>query len=142
MTLYEIVTALKKIAKRHPNVGISKEGNVYDIMNENPSVKYSAFVISQTNHRQTEQFDYYGFNIFYIDRLEDNLENNRLQIQSMAKQVIGNVIATFCNEYDVDFPTVVRYTPFTQKFQDETAGQFATIEFEIIRDITCPEYFD
>ena len=141
MNLYQIVTALKDIALTHPNIRTSKDGNVYDIMNTNPSTKYSVFVVSQTTHRQTEQFDYYGFNLFYIDRLVDNLETNRLQIQSIGKQVLGNIIATFCEDYDVDFPQTVRYTPFTQKFQDETAGQYVTLEFEIPRDIICAEEY-
>ena len=142
MTLYQIVTGLEEIALTHPNVRTANDDNVYDIMNSNPSVKYGAFVISQTNHRQTEMFDYYGFNLFYIDRLIDNIETNRLQIQSIAKQTLGNIIATFCEDYDVDFPQTVRYTPFTQKFQDECAGMYVTLEFDIPRDIICAEQFE
>lgn len=141
MTLYQIITALEEIAMSHPTVRTAKNDNVYDIMNTNPSIKYGVFVVSQTTHRQTEQFDIYGLNLFYIDRLVDNREDNRLQIQSIGKQILGNVIATFCEEYDVDFPLVVRFTPFTQKFVDSCAGMYATIEIEIPRDIICSEEF-
>lgn len=140
MTLYQVIKGLEHIASSIPNVRTSTNGNVYDIMNANPSVKYGAFVITQNTHRQTEMFDYYGLTLFYIDRLVDNREDNRLQIQSIAKQILGNVITKFCEQYDVDFPTV-KYTPFTQKFKDETCGQFAQFEFELPKDIICSETF-
>lgn len=141
MTLYQVIEGLKNIALTHPNIRTAKDGSVYDIMNANPSVKYGAFVVTQNVHRQTEMFDYYGLTLFYIDRLNDDLESNRLQIQSFAKQVLGNIINVFCNEYDVDVPTIT-YQSFTQNFVDETAGQYAQFELEIPKDILCPEEYE
>lgn len=141
MTLYQVIDGLKNIALTHPNIRTAKDGSVYEIMNANPSVKYGAFVVTQNVHRQTETFDYYGLTLFYIDRLDDDLESNRLQIQSFAKQVLGNIINVFCNEYDVDVPTIT-YQSFTQKFVDETAGQYAQFELEIPKDILCPEEYE
>lgn len=141
MTLYQVIEGLKNIALTHPNICTAKDGSVYEIMNANPSVKYGAFVVTQNVHRQTEMFDYYGLTLFYIDRLNDDLESNRLQIQSFAKQVLGNIINVFCNEYDVDVPTIT-YQSFTQKFVDETAGQYAQFELEIPKDILCPEEYE
>lgn len=140
MNLYQIVTALKDIALTHPNIRTSKDGNVYDIMNTNPSTKYGVFVVTQTRHRTNEQFDYYGLVLFYVDRLVDNLESNRLQIQSFGKQVLSNIVHTFCNEYDIDLPTIT-YTPFHQKFLDETAGMYCEFELEVPKDILCNEEF-
>lgn len=140
MTLYQVVKGLEEIALEHPNIRTADDGSVYDIMNANPSVKYGAFVVTQTTHRQNEQFDYYGLVIFFIDRLVDNLDGNRLQIQSIGKQVLGNIINTFCNENDVDVPSVT-FTPFTQRFADECAGMYANLELEIIKDNICDEEF-
>lgn len=141
MTLYQVIDGLKNIALTHPNIRTAKDGSIYKIMNANPSVTYGVFIVTQNKHRQTEQFDYYGLTLFYVDRLVDNMEDNRLQIQSIAKQLLGNIIATFCETYDVDFPTIT-YQPFTEKFKDETAGQYAQFELEIPRDIICSETFD
>lgn len=141
MTLYQVTKALESIALTHPNIRTAKDGNIYTIMNANPSVTYGVFVVTQNRHRQTETFDYYGLTLFYVDRLVDNREDNRLQIQSLAKQLLGNIIATFCETYDIDFP-MITYQPFTEKFKDETAGQYAQFEFEIPRDIICSETFD
>lgn len=141
MTLYQVVKGLERIALTHPNVRTANDGNVYDLLNVADPSEYCYVVVSQTTHRQTEQFDHYGFNIFFIDRLVDDLESNRLQIQSIGKQILGNVIATFCETYDIDFPTIT-YHPFTQKFLDLCGGQYASFELEIPRDIICAEYFD
>ena len=62
MTLLELINILKKIGLQQHNIRTAEEGSVYDIMNTNPSIKYNAFVISQQNHRKTEQFAYYTFN--------------------------------------------------------------------------------
>lgn len=142
MTLYQITKALETIALTHPNIRTATDGSIYTIMNANPSVKYGTFIVTQNQHRQTEMFDIYGLTLFYVDRLVDNREDNRLQIQSIGKQVLGNIIQTFCETYDVDFPLVVRYTPFTEKFKDECAGMYVQIELEIIKDNICAEDFD
>lgn len=141
MTLYDVIKGLERIALTHPNIRTAKDGSVYEIMNANPSVTYGAFVVTQNTHRQTEQFDYYGLTLFYIDRLKDDMDSNRLQIQSFAKQVLGNIIHVFCNEYDLDVPTIT-YQSFTQKFADETAGQYAQFELEVPIDIMCPEEYE
>lgn len=142
MTLYQITKAIETIALTHPNIRTATDGSIYTIMNANPSVKYGTFIVTQNQHRQTEMFDVYGLTLFYVDRLVDNREDNRLQIQSIGKQVLGNIIQAFCETYDVDFPLVVRYTPFTEKFKDECAGMYAQIEIEVVKDNNCAETFD
>lgn len=141
MTLYETVKTIEKIASLQPDVKAVGDGSIYDIMNANPSMKYASVVVSQTTHRETDEFDYYGFNIFYSDRLDDTLKNNRLQIQSAAKETLSNIFKVLKREYDWEF-TQILYHPFTQKFVDECAGQYATVEIGISKDIICEEDFD
>lgn len=138
MTLIEIVNELKAIAMTQPNIRSAGEGNVYDFMNGNPSSKYSVFFISQTVHREDDNFVYYGFNLFHINRLDSTLENNRLQEQSIAKDVLSNIVKTFCNMHDAKVESLV-YHPFTEKFKDLTCGMYVTVEFQIPLDYTCEE---
>lgn len=138
MTLYEVVNGLKSIAITQPNVRTTGDGSIYTFMNGNPSSKYCVVFISQTSHRQDDDFDYYGFNIFFVDRLVDNLDSNRLQIQSIAKEVLRNIIITFCEDNDCDHREITYY-PFTEKFVDETAGMYASVELEIPLDYLCEE---
>lgn len=138
MTLIEIVNELKAIAMTQPNIRSAGEGNVYDFMNGNPSSKYSVFFMSQTTHREDDNFVYYGFNLFHINRLDSTLENNRLQEQSIAKDVLSNIIKTFCNMHDAKVESLV-YHPFTEKFKDLTCGMYVTVEFQIPLDYLCEE---
>lgn len=130
MTLYEVTTYLKNLASKQPNVRSAWDGDIYNLLNTNPSILYAAFVASQTTHRETENFCYYGFNLFYVDRLDETLEDNRLQVQSIGKEILGNIIRSFEELYDGVAVSIV-YHPFTEKFVDLTAGCYATVEIEV-----------
>ena len=138
MTLYEIIGILKKIALTQPNIRSASDGSVYDKMNTNPSVEYDVVHIQQTTHQEDFETDYYGLQLFYISRLEDSLEDNRLQIQSIGKELLGNIIRTFCENFSIDYPTIT-YIPFTQKFADLTAGVYCNIRLEVPKDIICAD---
>lgn len=140
MTLYEVVNSLQEIALNQPTVRTTGEGSIYTFMNGSPKTKYCVVFISQTTHRQDEQFDYYGFNIFFIDRLSDanGIDNNRLQVQSIGKEVLRNIILTFCEENDCGY-SEIRYYPWTEKFVDSCCGVYASLELEIPIDYLCED---
>lgn len=142
MTLYQVVRGLEDIALTHPNVRTAKDGSIYDIMNDDPSIDFAVFVVTQNTHRTDENFDYYGLTLFYVDRLmkDNGMDANRLQIQSHAKQIISNTVHVFTDTYDIDLPELV-FTPFTQRFASETAGMFCQFELQIMKDIICGEDF-
>lgn len=142
MTLGKIIDTLKMIALKHPNVNSAYEGNIYDILNSKPDNKYASVVITQQSHTTDETYDHYGFVIFYVDRLVDDLEENRVQIQSIGKSMLGNIITAFCNEFDAECDNIL-YQPFTQRFTDETAGVYCTITIDTVKDGYCAErYWD
>ena len=43
MTLFQIIESLKKIALTQPNVRTATDGDIYEKMNGNPSVRYGGF---------------------------------------------------------------------------------------------------
>ena len=140
MTLYETIDLLKKIALKHPNIGSASEGNIYEYMNANPSVKYGVFFITQGTHSQDEMFNHFEFTLFYVDRLVDNMEENRLQIQSIGKEILSNILTFFCEEFDAECENI-SFQPFTQKFVDETCGIYSTITIDVPKDVICPEEY-
>ena len=140
MTLYETIDWLKKIALKHPNIGSASEGNIYEYMNANPSVKYGVFFITQGTHSQDEMFNHFEFTLFYVDRLVDDMEENRLQIQSIGKEILSNIITFFCEEFDAECENI-SFQPFTQRFVDETAGIYSTITIDMPKDVICPEEY-
>ena len=142
MNLFQTIDNIKKIALVQPNVRTAIEGNVYSIMNNTPDLQYGVVVITQGTHRSDEMFNYFNFNIFYIDRLVDDMESNRLQIQSIGIQILNNIINTFADEYDIDLSSDVQYNPFTQKFADETAGDYISITLEVPKDGCAESYVE
>lgn len=140
MTLIQVANNILRLALKQPNVLTVGEGNIYDAMNTNPAVKYGVVFLTQNTHLEYEEYDRYAFTIFYVDRLEDDMESNRLMVQSHGKQVLGNIITAFCNNFDVDFPEIA-YTTFTQKFVDECAGVYANVTIDIYKDTICEEEY-
>ena len=140
MTLATIIETLKMIALKHPNVNSAYEGNIYDILNSNPNNKYASVVITQQSHTTDEVYDHYGFVIFYVDRLVDDMEDNRVQIQSCGKSMLGNIITFFCEEFEAECDNIA-YQPFTQKFVDMTCGVYCTITIDTVKDVYCPEEY-
>lgn len=142
MTLFETIELLNTIALKHPNINSVGEGNIYDYMNANPSIKYGVFFITQGSHSQDDMFNHFEFTLFYVDRLISDLDSNRLQIQSIGKETLSNILTFFCEEFDAECESI-NYQPFTQKFTDLTAGIYATITIDVPKDIICPEeYWD
>lgn len=139
MTLFNIIDTLKKISLTQPNIRTATDGDIFDKMNGNPSVKYGVFHVVQTTHTEDEQFDNYGFNLFVIDRLEDD-DANRISAQSTAKQILSNIIATFCETFDAEHE-VITYLPFTQRFKDNTCGVWASVTMQVVKDYSCAESY-
>ena len=142
MTLYQIVKSLEGIALTSPFIRSVGEGSIYDFMNGNGHIKYGVFFISQREHRQDEIFDYWSFNIFVCDRLQDDLEANRLHIQSTSKEVLANTILTFEKQfYGVSHNELV-FHPFQEKFADLTAGVYCQVTFKVPKALVCPDIYE
>ena len=142
MNLFQTIDNIKNIALTQPNIRTASEGNVYSIMNTTPDIRYGVFVITQGTHRSDDVFNYFNFNFFYVDRLVDDMESNRLQIQSIGIQMLNNILNTFADEYDIDLNSDIQYNPFTQKFADETAGVYCTITLEVPKDGCAESYVE
>lgn len=140
MTLYKVIEKLNEIALRQPNVRTAKEGNIYEALNANPSIKYGVFFVTQGTHTEDETWDHYTFTLFYVDRLENDMDVNRLQVQSIGKELLSNIIRTFEEEVDCEYD-IISYTTFTQRFADECAGAYAQITFDIPKDNYCLEEY-
>ena len=140
MTLKNVVNIIKAVSLEQPTVNQFDEGSVYDI-NSNPSNKYANIVLTQREHTETENTYIFNFIIFYVDRLVDNLESNRLDIQSAGINVLSNVFNTLEQEYEFEY-IEKRYTTFTQRFTDECAGVYCNVRIEVYKDQMCAEMFD
>lgn len=137
MTLYQVIKQLERIALSQHNVRYAGEGDLYRDLNAQPSIKYDVFYITQNQHQSGEEFDMFNFNLFYISRQVDTEAGNALQIQSIGKEVLENIIKIFCEEYDSEVYGTIIWQPFVQRFSDLCSGIYATLTLEVPKDTTC-----
>lgn len=140
MTLLEIIQLIKSTALSQPNVNDAREGDIYNYLNGNPAVDYSVVFLTQQTHRESQNFVYYNFYIFYVDRLQSDLESNRALIQSTGMRVLSNIIRIVCDNLDIEVPDVT-YVPYSQKFVDETSGVYCSVEFQLPIENVCGEEY-
>jgi hypothetical protein len=137
MTLNQVVRQLQRIALTQHNVRTVGEGDLYADLSATPSLKYDVFYITQNQHQTEGDFDRYSFNLFYISRQENVDGSNSLQVQSIGKEVLENVIKIFCDEYFAEVYGTIYFQPFVQRFADLTAGIYAIITLQVPKDSIC-----
>ena len=137
MTLLQVIRQLQTIASTQPNVRVTGEGDLYRDRNAQGSNAYDCFYITQNQHQSEGDWDRYSFNLFYISRLESEDAGNALQVQSVGKEVITNVVRIFCDKFDCEVYGTTYWQSFTQRFSDLCAGIYAIITIMVPKDSTC-----
>lgn len=140
MTLAETIDMLEALATMQPAVKTIVKQDVYRL-NEDQSVKYGVFAWLQREHRESIENDWreYAFTLFYIDRLRSD-NGNELEVQSVGIEVLSNLLRYIAEYTEVE---VGEWTiqPFTQKFNDLTAGVYVNVTLGAALDYSCPEDF-
>lgn len=140
MTLLEVIKLMEAVAANQPAVNMVVRENIYKL-NECPSCRYGAFAWSEEVHRSGIGADVvtYAFTLFYVDRLNAG-RTNAPEIHSVGVEVLGNILRTLADEVGVADWSL---TPFTgQRFADECAGIYATVELEVPIATPCGQTYD
>lgn len=130
MTLYEIIENLKNIAITKNNINYVGDGDIYKL-NSTPDISYSVFFITENTHNIDIDTNTYSLNLFYIDRLTAD-KDNELKIKSDGITILKNIVNEFNSLYDnvsITFPFQI--TTFLQRFADDCAGVYAVVQFEV-----------
>lgn len=145
MTYYEVNKAIEACARANASVNSYYEGNVYDI-NARSDIEYSAVILTPQAHSIDEYLTTYNFNLFYVDRLTADRENeyggNKLFIQSEAITTLKEILNRLAGEYDdIGVNYTITANVFTERFSDECAGAFIAFSVEVPNEIAnC--YYD
>lgn len=139
-TLKEIILELQDIASKQPSINqILDSGNIYDINNLH-DIQPSVFCITQINHIENiGSYMTYNLVLYYVDR-EKSDGSNRLDIQSMAIQVLSNIINTFLSNNEMYDATMVQYTTFVNSFSWVASGAYATLSINVPIGLCKIEY--
>jgi len=140
MNLLNTLTYIKEVCNAHPLVNESFIGSIYDI-NSRTDVKYATMSVqADTIARQASGKTDYNVYLYYADRIPSNDDREAiLQVQTAAVNVMREILNYIKNYSDSIYIGSYTIHPFEQKFADETAGCWATVDIQTIDDIgDCP----
>lgn len=140
-TLLQVIRAVEAIAKAQPGVAMVVPNDVFRL-NAIPDARYGVFAWTQGQHREDLEAGTLtvALTLFYVDRLTAD-KGNELEIQSVGVALLGNVVKA-AQEAGIYAADLVRYNTFNQRFLDECAGVYCTVDLEVPLDWTCPDDFD
>lgn len=127
MRLADVINTLKGAALGQPAIRQVVDNDVYRL-NAEPSVVYGVFGYVQGTHR-SEGADLirWNFTLFYIDRLTED-RANEIEVQSTGVEVLVNITRAVEAALGMEAQDI-EFTPFTERFADECAGQMARVMF-------------
>lgn len=140
MTLKTITSLIESIASKQPAVNMIVRNDVFRL-NACPSARYGTFAWLQRQHLASVDSNVirYGFTFFYVDRLTSN-HDNEVEIQSVGVQVLDNIIREL-DARGVYADGEYIFQSFNQRFADECAGVFVTVNLAVPLDFVCYEEF-
>lgn len=124
MVLSDIIYNIGIVGGKYTDTYITNDITKLNTMD---SVKYPVLGVTQNVHNGNDEGNEitYSLNLFYVDRLMDDWEDNDLDIQSDGIVVLNSILRDLKNKLDIEIEDR-RYTPFNQRFKDECAGVYLT----------------
>ena len=129
MNVKELINIIKEVAKNQPNVESVYDGDVYDNWNA-AETKYASVNIGFDSATYEGQSITYSMVLYYGDRLLQNGKNTN-ELYSDGIRVLQSIINQLSNDYDINVPDLIVYTPFQQQFFDHLAGVYASVELTV-----------
>lgn len=139
ITLAKLIDVICAIASGEKNINTVIQNDIYEL-DGIPNAKYNVFGITQNIHREDEQFIYFNFYLYYINRVNNDGRQNEILNQSTGIQVLRNIIRKTCEYFDIDVDQDIQYYPFIQKFADVCSGVYADVVFAVPLDMCLEDY--
>lgn len=137
-TLLQVIRTLEGLARQDPAVQTIIPNDVFRL-NARQDVKYGVFAWTQREHRENigDGFLTVSLALFYVDRLTAD-KRNEMEVQSVGVAVLGDLLRR-AEGAGLYVSGDVRYNTFNQRFEDECAGVFATVNLQAPLDYICPD---
>ena len=129
MNYASLIKYIKDVAINNPLVKETIDGDIYQINSKEN--QYGVFCVTGQVATRNDHTTTYEFTLFYVDRLlEDQSNKNVVQTDAIiCIQSLCNFINQ--NNENINISTPINYELFTQRFTDQCAGAFATINMEV-----------
>ena len=140
MTLSQVIRIIETVAGGQPTIHSIVRNDIFRL-NTIPNAKYGVFGWTQGQHASEigSSLITYRFTFFYIDRLTADI-GNQVEVQSVGIQALDNILRLL-DEKGISPVSEVTYNTFNQRFQDLTAGVFASVAFQVPVQGLCGEEF-
>ena len=139
ITLAKIIDVICATASGEKNINTVIQNDIYEL-DGIPDAKYNVFGITQNIHQEDEQFIYYNFYLYFINRITNDDRSNEILNQSTGIQVLRNIIRKVCEYLDIEVTQNIQYYPFIQKFADVCSGVYADVVFAVPLDMCLEDY--
>ena len=139
ITLSKMIDVISAIGSGEKNINTVIQNDIYEL-DGIPNAKYNVFGITQNSHREDDQFIYYNFYLYYINRVNNDGRQNEILNQSTGIQVLRNIIRKTINYLDIEVSEDIVYYPFIQKFADVCSGVYADVTFAVPLDMCEEDY--
>ena len=139
ITLSKMIDVISAIGSGEKNINTVIQNDIYEL-DGIPNAKYNVFGITQNVHREDDQFIYYNFYLYYINRVNNDGRQNEILNQSTGIQVLRNIIRKTINYLDIEVSEDIVYYPFRQKFADVCSGVYADVTFAVPLDMCEEDY--
>jgi len=139
ITLSKMIDVISAIGSGEKNINTVIQNDIYEL-DGIPNAKYNVFGITQNSHREDDQFIYYNFYLYYINRVNNDGRQNEILNQSTGIQVLRNIIRKTINYFDIEVSEDIVYYPFIQKFADVCSGVYADVTFAVPLDMCEEDY--
>lgn len=135
MNIVEFNNLVRKIALACPLVNSYYNESVYECWNTK-EVKYGSVVMDVTNIRTTTSTNTFTVLFYYGDRLTES-KTNKNSVRTDAITVLDSIISKLYEQEGISITYNQSYTLFEQKFEDELAGAYVTVDVQVMGDGMC-----
>lgn len=140
MTLQQVIQVIEKVALQQPSVNMIVPNDIFEL-NSLSDAKYGVFGWTQGQHSASVDSSLvtYAFTFFYVDRLTSDA-SNQLEVHSVGVQTLDNILRSL-DDLDISASAAYTFQTFNQRFLDECAGVYCTVQLQVPVSSLCSENF-
>lgn len=134
MQYWEIIDNLKTCALMEPNINDFIAPDIYTL-NSKPDINYNVVAVTPNTINMDEDTVNYSLYLYFVTRW-DETDVNQIEGQSIGITVLTNIINRFNALYpDVQITYPFVFTPFYERFKDQTCGVYVMVNFTVDNDL-------
>lgn len=140
MTLMQVIRVIEEVALQQPSVNMIIPNDIFEL-NTLPDARYGVFGWTQGQHSTSVESSLitYAFTFFYVDRLNGDA-SNKIEVQSVGMQTLDNILRSL-DDMDITASATYTFQTFNQRFIDECAGVYCTVQLQVPVSSLCSENY-